>query len=745
MKRKKQQTRKKLWHERDPHHERESGRYAEPIPSRELLLDELHAAHRPLSADALARRLEIHKAALKHALAKRLAAMTRDGSLIVNRKHEYSPALTAQAIEGTVLGHRDGFGFLRPDDRSADIFLSHRQMLGLFPRDRAAARIVRWDAKGRPEGAIVMVLERGTQRIAGRLRNEGELSVVIPEDPRFVHRVAIPPAHRGDARDGDWVEVEITEQPRADALPIGKVLRRLESARPAAFAAELAIVAQALPTEFSEGAMREAHAWPDEVPAKPAGDRWDLTQLPLVTIDSEDARDFDDAVHCEPAGEGWRLIVAIADVAHYVEAGGSLDQAAIERATSVYFPDRVLPMLPEKLSNGLCSLKPNVPRLCIACEMHISPRGKITRSHFRNALMHSAARLTYTEVGAMLEGKRGDRHEHLRPQIERLREVYLALRRARHARGALDFDAPEVKPRLGANGEVLELVALARNDAHRLVEECMIAANVAAAGFLRRHRLPCLYRVHGEPESRKLAELQKSLAALGIGVKLPESLETRDLQQVAAKIGSRPDAAFIESLIIRSQQQALYQPTNIGHFGLALEEYAHFTSPIRRYPDLVVHRAIKHAIAGGHAGDFVYGGERMAGLGRECSQKERRADEAMRGALQYLKCDYLKRRLGEEFDATITGVVDFGFFAQITGLQIDGLVHVSSLRDDEYYIDERLQAWCGRRGKRRYQLGARVRVRIADVDLEERQVDFHLAHAGSAPRAHSNKTHRRKK
>jgi ribonuclease R len=566
---------------------------------------------------------------------------------------------------------------------------------------------------------------------------------VIPEDPRFVHRVAIPPAHRGGARDGDWVEVEITEQPRADALPIGRVLRRLESARPAAFAAELAIVAQALPTEFPEAAMREAHAWPDEVPAKPAVDRWDITQLRLVTIDGDDARDFDDAVYCEPAGEGWRLIVAIADVAHYVEAGGPLDGAAIERATSVYFSDRVLPMLPEKLSNGLCSLKPDVPRLCIACEMHISARGKITRSSFRNAVMHSAARLTYSGVGAMLEGKSGGPHEHLRPEIERLRDVYRALRTARQARGALDFDAPEVKPRLGENGEVRELVALPRNDAHRLVEECMIAANVAAAGFLRRHRLPCLYRVHGEPEARKLSELQKSLGALGIGVKLPESLETRHLQQVAAKIGGRPDAAFIESLIIRSQQQALYQPANIGHFGLALEEYAHFTSPIRRYPDLVVHRAIKHAIAGGHAGDFVYGAERMESLGRDCSQKERRADEAMRGALQYLKCDYLKRRLGEQFDATITGVVDFGFFAQITALQIDGLVHVSCLRDDEYYIDDRLQAWCGRRGNRRYQLGQPIRVRVANVDLEERQVDFDLAHSGAAPSSRAGRTRRR--
>ena len=731
------------WRDRDPHHERESGRYADPIPSRELLLEELHAAHRPVSAEALARRLEIRKAALKAALAKRLAAMTRDGSVIVNRAHEYSPALSTQSIEGTVLGHRDGFGFLRPDDRNPDIFLSHRQMLGLFPRDRASVRIVRWDSKGRPEGMVVNVIARGTWHIAGRLRDEGELAVVIPEDPRFVHRVAIPPAQRGGARDGDWVEVEITEQPRVDALPIGKVLRRLEAARPAAFATELAIVAQALPTEFPEAAIREADAWPCEVSAKPAAERWDLTQLRLVTIDGEDARDFDDAVYCESVGDGWRLIVAIADVAHYVPGGGALDQAALERATSVYFTDRVLPMLPEKLSNGLCSLKPEVPRLCVACEMHVGPRGKVTRSTFRNALMHSAARLTYTEVGAMLDGRVDGRHERLRPEIERLRDVYLALRSARRARGALDFDAPEIRPRLGERGEVLEMVALARNDAHRLVEECMIAANVAAAGFLRRHKMPCLYRVHGEPESRKIAELQKSLAALGIGVKLPETLETRDLQQVAAKIGARPDAPFIESLIIRSQQQALYQPTNIGHFGLALSEYAHFTSPIRRYPDLAVHRAIKHAIAGGHADDFAYGPAHMESLGRDCSQKERRADEATRGALQYLKCDYLKGRVGEEFEATITGVVDFGFFAQIIALQIDGLVHVSSLRDDDYYIDERLQAWCGRRGKSRYQLGQGVRVRVANVDLDERQVDFELAQS-SAPKTGERRMRRRK-
>ena len=735
--------RKKHWRERDPHHERESGRYTDPIPSRELLLEELHAARRPVAAEALARRLEIRKAALKSALAKRLAAMTRDGALIVNRAHEYSPAISAQAIEGIVLGHKDGFGFLRPDDRSPDIFLSHRQMLGLFPRDRAAVRIVRWDSRGRPEGVVAQVLERGTRRIAGRLRDEGELSVVIPEDPRFVHRVAIPPAKRGGCHDGDWVEVEITEQPRPDALPIGTVLRRLEAARPAAFAAELAIVAHALPTEFAESALQEARAWASEVSAAPDPDRLDLTRLKLVTIDGEDARDFDDAVYAEPSGEGWRLIVAIADVAHYVPVGGALDQSAFERATSVYFPDRVLPMLPEKLSNGLCSLMPDVPRLCVACEMHVNPRGKVMRAGFHNALMHSAARLTYTEVGAMLEGKLHPRHERLRPELERLRDVYLALRHARRARGALDFDAPEIKPRLGERSEVLELASVPRNDAHRLVEECMIAANVAAAGFLRRHRVPCLYRVHGEPESRKLAELQKALAAIGIGVKLPERLETRDLQHVAGKIGARPDAAFIESLIIRAQQQALYQPTNIGHFGLALEEYAHFTSPIRRYPDLVVHRAIKHALAGGHAGDFVYGTLRMEAVGRECSQKERRADEATRGALQYLKCDYLRARLGEEFDATITGVVDFGFFAQLTGLQIDGLVHVSSLRDDEYYIDDRLQAWCGRRGKRRYQLGQPVRVRVANVDMDERQVDFELAQGSHAMPARQRPRRRR--
>lgn len=732
------------WRDRDPHHERESGRYADPIPSREMLLEELHAARRPVCAEALARRLQIRQAALKDALAKRLAAMTRDGSLIVNRAHEYSPSLSEQAIEGAVLGHRDGFGFLRPADGSGDIYLSHRQMLGLFPRDRAAVRIVRWDAKGRPEGIVVTVLARGTLRIAGRLRDEGPLAVVIPEDSRFVHRIAIPPTERNGSRDGDWVEVEITEQPRPDALPIGRVLRRLEASRPAAFAAELAMVAQALPAEFPEAAAREAAAWPNEVPAHVPSDRWDLTRLRLVTIDGDDARDYDDAVYAEPDGDGWRLIVAIADVAHYVPNGGPLDAAALERATSVYFPDRVLPMLPEHLSNGLCSLKPAVPRLCVACEMHVGARGKITRSTFRNALMHSVARLTYTEVGAMLAGDLQQPHKHLWPEIERLHAVYEALRTARSARGALDFDAPEIKPRLGERGEVVALSALPRNDAHKLVEECMIAANVAAAGFLRRHKMPCLYRVHGEPESRKLVELQKSLGALGIGVKLPETLETRDLQQVAAKIGARPDAAFLESLIIRAQQQALYQPTNIGHFGLALTEYAHFTSPIRRYPDLIVHRAIKHAIAGGDAGDFMYGPERMDGLGRECSQKERRADEAMRSVLQYLKCDYLKSHIGEEFDATITGVVDFGFFAQISALQIDGLVHVSSLRDDEYYIDERLQAWCGRRGKRRYQLGAPVRVRVANVDMDDRQIDFEVAQS-TGVRPTGPKARRRKR
>jgi ribonuclease R len=510
-------------------------------------------------------------------------------------------------------------------------------------------------------------------------------------------------------------------------------------------AAEQAIVMHGLPDAWPAEAVREALAWGDAVAERDFEGREDLRSLPLVTIDGEDARDFDDAVYCEPArgagsrsglkseGSGWRLIVAIADVSHYVTAGGALDGEAQARATSVYFPDRVLPMLPEALSNELCSLKPHVERLALVCDMRVNTSGETTRARFYPAVMRSVARLTYTEVAAMLIGADATlcaKYATLQPHLQSLYALYQALRQARERRGALDFDAPEVKIRLNAQGSVAALDVHARNDAHRLIEECMIAANIEAARYLKRHKLPCLFRVHGEPEERKVSELQRMLRALGVGVRFPHHIGTRELRQVTKLITGRPDAAFIESLLIRSLSQAVYQPTNIGHFGLGLSEYAHFTSPIRRYPDLLVHRAIRHALQ--HASDratrgrYPYSIGDLERLGVECSAKERRVDQAARDVLAYLKCDYMRAHVGDEFEGVVTGVVDFGLFVQLTNLQVDGLIHISDLRGDYYSLDADRCAWVGRRTRQMYQLGQRVSVRLKRVDMAERHLDFEI-------------------
>jgi ribonuclease R len=744
-------TRKPRWQQEDPRFRDESARYAKPIPSREHLLAKLAEASRPLGFDAIVASVGIREPALRDALAKRLGAMARDGELLVNRANEYCLVDRLPLIVGTVSGHRDGFGFLVPDEDGDDLFLPYREMRMLFHGDRAAARVTGKDDRGRPEGAIVEVLERRTHQVAGRFTLEGGVGFVTPDNRRISQRVVVPREAAGTARHGDLAVVEIAEQPSRNRDPVGRVLRVLPEGGGADTAIDLAIASFGLSHAFPPEALAEARKFGPEVSATAHAGREDLRALPLVTIDGEDARDFDDAVFAEPSGAGFRLVVAIADVSHYVCPGTTLDREARERATSVYFPSRVLPMLPEELSNHLCSLMPEVDRLCMVCDMQVTRAGAVARSRFYAAVMRSQARFTYTRVAAHLDGREplaAGPHARLAPVIDCLHQVYRALRREREKRGALDFEAPEFKVLVDAAGMPSDIRAYPRNDAHRLIEECMIAANVQAAGFLKKKKLPALFRIHGRPDEDRIEDLKRFLAMRGVLLEISGDLKPARLAKVLAGISGRPDAAVLENAIIRSLPQALYQPLNIGHFGLALEEYAHFTSPIRRYPDLLVHRGIRHALGGGTAANFAHSAREMETLGTECSFRERRADEAARSVVAWLKCEYMRPRVGEEFDSVVTGVTDFGLFVQLKSMQVDGLVHVTSLPADYFHFHERDRTLVGERTKQRFSIGDELRVRLVRVDSAERKIDFeHVAKTAGHhhPRRRGGKPQARRK
>jgi ribonuclease R len=717
------------WQDRDPRFREESGRYEHPIPSREFILEALAEARQPLAFDGLCEALGVRDRAVRQALTRRLGAMVRDGQLLLNRAQEYCLLDRLRLIVGTVSGHKDGFGFLRPEDGGDDVFLSYRQMRQVMHGDRIAVRITGEDPRGRREGSLVEVLERRTREVAGRFTFESGVGFIQPDNRRISHRIVIPESARGAAKSGDLVVAEIVEPPTGHADPIGRVTRVLPESGAAGTAIELAIASHGLPHEFPAAASREARRFGRTVPAEPEAGRVDLRHLPLVTIDGEDARDFDDAVFAEATRGGFRLVVAIADVSHYVAPGTALDGEARERATSVYFPGRVIPMLPEQLSNHLCSLMPEVERLCMVCDMNVTREGKVSRARFYPGLMRSAARLTYTRVAAALvERDAAIRHElaPALPVLETLHEVYRALRRHREARGALDFEAPEVRVLVDESGQVTDIRAFPRNDAHRLIEECMIAANVEAARFLKKHRMPALFRIHGVPEEERITDLKRFLAMRGVHLETGHELEPARLQKVLKDVAGRPDAAVLENAIVRALPQALYQPLNIGHFGLALSEYVHFTSPIRRYPDLLVHRGIRHALGGGSVDDFVHSAQEMEMLGQECSLRERKADEASRSVVAFLKCEFMKDRVGEEFDAVATGVTDFGVFVQLREWQVDGLVHVTSLPRDYFRFHEGDRMLVGERTGQRYGIGDELRVRLVRVDPADRKIDFEL-------------------
>jgi ribonuclease R len=632
-------------------------------------------------------------------------------------------------VEGTVSANRAGYGFLRVEGFKESVFLPPPEMRGVMHGDRLRVKVSR-DASDRWSGAVQQVLERGVSAFLGTVELQGRSAWVNAADRRLQLRCAVAPQDLHGARNGDWVIARITRH-AGSASPAQAVIgKRLDPDRPVELATESAIARFDLPHEFPAAALREAQAHGEQVDAREADTRVDLRELPLVTIDGEDARDFDDAVYAEPHPGGFRLIVAIADVSHYVRPGSAVDAEAQTRATSVYFPTRVLPMLPTALSDHLCSLAPRVDRLCFAADMVVSRSGALKSARFYPAVMRSAARLTYTLANdALFVGRPAARSE-LGPLLERLMvlvDVYRALYKARGHRGALDFDAAEAEFVIDASERVRAIELRVRNDAHRLIEECMILANVAVAEALEKAHVPTLYRVHGQPEDEKLERLTATLKALGIDARIPKTVTTRDLQAIAQRVGNAPERAFVESLVIRSMPQAVYQPANIGHFGLALTHYAHFTSPIRRYPDLVVHRTLK-ALIGAQGGSGVrYATAELGALGESTSRLEKRADEADRYVSGFLKCTYLKERIGQTFQGLITTVVEFGCFVQILDVAVDGLLHIDSLRDDQYVMEDDGHAWRGRRTGRRLRTGAHVRVLVTAVNPIEGLVDLALA------------------
>lgn len=712
----------------DPEGEREAQRYQRPIASREYIVRLLRDHSEPMSYDEIAAYLELTEEDDLEALRRRLIAMVRDGQLLLNRREGYLPVDSTNLVRGRVIAHPDGFGFVVPDERGEDVYVNPREMRMLLHGDRVVVRVTGVDRRGRREGAVAEVLERANERVVGRVGVESGVTTLAPDNKRITQDILIPSENVGAAKEGEIAVAEIVRQPTRRRQPIGRIVEVLGDHMAPGMEIDVAINSHGIPANWPDAVETETSALGESVPEADKKKRADLRKLPLVTIDGEDSKDFDDAVYCERRWRGgWRLIVAIADVGAYVTPGTALDAEAQRRGTSVYFPNRVVPMLPEVLSNGLCSLNPGVDRLCLACEMRIDSAGRITRTQFREAIMRSHARLTYTEVAGILidnDREARDRRSELVPHLEELHRLYQTLHRARTERGAIDFDSTETQILFDDAGRISSIEPYERNDAHRIIEECMIAANVATARFLNRHKLPALYRVHSGPEADRVEELKAFLAERGLELGGGSEPTAKDFSRVLAQSADRPDKYLIQTVLLRSMQRAVYQPDGTGHFGLALDHYAHFTSPIRRYPDLLVHRAIRHRLHRGKASNFEYSHEDMVRFGDHCSLTERRADEATRDVEAVLKCQYMEGHVGDEFDGLITGVTSFGVFVVLDGMYAEGLVHVTSLPRDYYQFDPVGHCLTGDRSGRVYRLGDALRVRVTRVDVEERKIDF---------------------
>ncbi|WP_057832788.1 ribonuclease R [Colwellia sp. TT2012] len=725
----------------DPHAKREAKKYDKPVASRELLLSIIEKCSPPPSFNSLLKTLKYDEEYQLIGLKRRLRAMENSGQLIFNKFKQYALPEKNSLLTGKVIGHRDGFGFFSPDDSSItdkkgkDFYISSHEMQRVFHGDIVQAILVdRTDRKGRKEVKIIEVIEPRKAPIVGRLYIDHHVCSVVAEDSKIKQKVLIDPQAKLGARHGQMVVVELVQRPTRRSQAIGKVIEVLGDHLAPGMEIEIALRAHDLPHQFSHTVQAEVAGIADEVEESAKLPRKDLRDLPLVTIDGEDARDFDDAVYCQPKKSGgWRLWVAIADVSYYVKDGTALDDEAISRGNSVYFPSQVIPMLPEKLSNGLCSLKPDVDRLCMVCEMTVSAAGKLSGSKFYPAVMRSHARFTYTKVAAILDGDEAlcQEFQSLVPDLKNLEDMYHALSDARLQRGAIAFETQESIFIFNEDKKIQSVEALIRNDAHKIIEECMILANVATAKFIEKHEIPGLFRVHEKPNEDKYRNFITYLNELGLSMPVKEEPEPRDYGEILAKVAGRPDQELIQTMLLRSMRQAVYQSDNEGHFGLALPSYSHFTSPIRRYPDLVVHRVIKailekEAKNAANQGFYQYSLAEVIELGEHCSMTERRADEATRDVADWLKCEFMQDHVGDSFNGVISTVTNFGLFVRLQDLHIEGLVHITSLGRDFYHYDDVRMCLTGENSGNKFRVGDEIRVQVAAVNLDEKKIDLRL-------------------
>ena len=737
----------------DPNYAKELAKYDNPIPSREFILQTIRTHNAPMTKEEVFIALGITDETQQDAMRRRLRAMENDGQLVFTKRKCYALPEKLDLLKGMVIGHREGFGFLQVEGKKDDFFIPNVQMQKVMHGDYVLAQPNGFDRKGRPEVRIVRVLEANKKQIVGRFFIEQGIGYVMPDDSRITRDILIPDNARLGARMGQVVVVELHPRTAPFFQPIGKITEVLGDNMAKGMEVEIAIRKHDIPHSFPSAVEKQLKKWSEDVPEEAKRGRVDLRNLPLVTIDGEDARDFDDAVFCQKQGKGWKLWVAIADVSYYVRPKNALDTEAYNRGNSVYFPNRVVPMLPEKLSNGLCSLNPQVDRLCMVCEITLSAKGKMTDYQFYEAVMNSHARLTYNKVAKILEKDTAlcERYASLVPHLQDLHDMYQALVKARRQRGAIEFETIESKFIFNALGRIERIEPVVRNDAHKIIEECMILANIASANFMAKHQEPALYRIHAVPGEEKLTAFRSFLAECGLSLSGGNKPTPADYAQLLEQIKPRPDHELIQTMLLRSMSQAVYSADNIGHFGLALEEYAHFTSPIRRYPDLTLHRGIKYLLAKQKGskrkttdtGGYHYQLEEIDGFGAHCSATERRADDATREVADWLKCEYMQDHVGEEFDGVISSVTGFGFFVRLNDLFIDGLVHISGLANDYYLFDMPKQRLIGENSGMIFRLGDAVKVRVEAVSLEQKQIDFSLISSERKPKR-SGKTARTK-
>lgn len=732
----------------DPHAAREAKKYDHPIASREFILETIVNNNGPATLTKIKKTLNISNERDLQSLERRLRAMERDGQLVRNRQGSFLPVGKADLVRGRIIGHPDGFGFLNPDDHNeSDIFLSPREMRAALHGDRAVVQVIHTKRDGRKEGHLVEVVERHNQQIVGRYHEEQGMGFVIPDNKRIHQDIFIPNAGKNHAANGKIVVAKIIEFPTRRQQPIGEIIEILGEHLAPGMEIDIAVRVHGIPNEFPDAAIQEAESFSEQSIAEELASREDLRALPFVTIDGEDAKDFDDAVYCEPRADGWKLYVAIADVSFYVQPGNELDKEAQWRATSVYFPGCVIPMLPENLSNGLCSLNPHIPRLSMVCEMCVSSDGEIQSYKFYKAVIESHARLTYTQVAAAIVDKKTKVRNTLNQLCTPLDELYLlykALLQQRITRGAIDFHSTETKIEFGPDKKIVRIYPYHRNDAHRVIEECMIAANVAAAMFLTKRKFPGLYRIHEGPNPSKLKELRQLLKTLGLSLPGGEKPLPKHYADLIHQVNQREQDRWIETMLLRSLSQAVYSPDNVGHFGLAHPLYAHFTSPIRRYPDLIVHRAISHLIARKKASTFHYTHNDLVLQAEHCSMAERRADDATRDAENTLKCEFMQDKIGKIFTGNVTGITSFGLFVELIDVYVEGLVHISTLADDYYQFDPDTMTLTGEASHKTYGIGDTVKIIVNRVDIDERKIDFILEQKPSKTQRSKKKSKRKK-